>query len=128
MTLTPDRRVRRSWLVLAVVVVVVVAAVIVASLSYATAERRRSVEIVNAEELDDVVLLLAVDSCGGEPTVTELDQAEAEVRIAVESTTRLLASETNDCQDGVEVQLDAPLGDRVLIDGSNGRAVAVQRF
>lgn len=126
MTQAPDRRVdRRPWLVLAVVVVV--AAVILGSLGYATAERRRSVEIVEAHELDDV-LLVVVGTCGGEPTVTKLDQTAAEVRIAVESTTRLLASAHNDCQDGVEVHLDAPLGDRVLIDGSNGHAVVVQRF
>jgi len=121
MTLTPDRRVRRSWLVLAVVVV------LAAGYFYATAERRQPVEIVNAEELDEV-LLVVVGTCGGEPTVSELDQGDAEVRIVVESTTQLLAGAGGDCQDGVEVHLDAPFGDRVLIDGSNGQAVEVQQF
>lgn len=123
MTQTPGRRVPRPWPVLAVVVVL--AAVIAAGYVYATAERRRPVEIVGATAFDNVVML-EVGSCGGEPTVTELDQADGEVRIAVEATTRLMGAAA-ECLDGLEVHLDAPLRDRVLIDGSNGQTVEVQR-
>lgn len=123
MTRTPHRRVSRPWLVLAAVVVL--AAVIIVGYVYALAERRRPVEIAGALVFDHV-LMLEVGSCGGEPTITELDQAADEVRIAVEATTRPLGP-ANDCLDGIEVQLDAPLRDRVLIDGSNGQAVEVQR-
>jgi len=123
MTQTSGRRVSRPGLVLGVVVVL--AAVIAAGYVYAIAERRRPVEIFGAMASDDVVVL-EVGSCRGEPTVTELDQADGEVRIAVEATTRPLGPAA-ECLDGIEVQLDAPLRDRVLIDGSNGQAVEVQR-
>lgn len=122
MTQTADRRVPRRWLVLAAVVVL---AVIAAAYDYALTERRRPVEIMTAMAFDGVVVL-EVGSCRGEPTVTELDQADAEVRIAVEATTRLMGP-AMECADGIEVQLDAPLRDRVLIDGSNGQPVEVQR-
>lgn len=120
---TPDRPVPRPAVVLAVVLVV--AAVVAAAYVYATTERRRSVEIVAATAFDDIVLL-EVSSCGGEPTITKLDEADDDVRIVVEATTRLIGAAA-ECLDSIEAQLDAPLGDRVLIDESNGEAVEVQR-
>lgn len=117
------RRVPRLRLVLAILVLL--AAVIAAVYVYATAELRRPVEIYSATVSNNVVIL-EVSSCGGEPTVTELDQLDGEVRISVESTTRLIGTAA-ECLDGLEVQLDAPLRDRVLIDGSNGQPVEVQR-
>ena len=120
---TRDRRVPRPGLTLAVVVVL--AAVIATAYVYAAAERRRSVEIDGAMAFDEVVLLV-VGSCGGEPTITRLEQADGEVRIAVEATTRPMGPAA-ECQDSIEAQLDAPLGDRLLIDESNGQAVEVQR-
>ena len=123
MTQATVRRVRRRWLVLAVVGVL--ATVIIVGYIYATAERRRPVEIIGATSLDEVVVL-EVSSCHGEPTVTELDQADGDVRIAVEATTRPLGP-ADECNDVLEVRLDTPLGDRVLIDWSNGQEVEVQR-
>jgi len=120
---TRDRRVRRPALVAAVVVLLV--AVVGGGYGYATAERRGLVQVVAATAMDDV-LIVEVASCGGEPAVTELDQAESEVCVAVEATTRPTGP-ANQCLDSIDVRLDAPLHDRVLVDGSNGQAVEVQR-
>lgn len=62
----------------------------------------------------------------GEPTVTELEEADDVVRIAVRATTGGLSGD--DCEDSLEVRLSAPLGDRALIDGSNEQTVEVRRF
>lgn len=115
---------------LTVVVVVVLAALLVAGYVYALSERRRTVEIAGGEistEMDPLVLYLAVGSCGGEPTVTEFVQSDAEVRIAVEATTGGMSGRAQ-CLDQVKVRLDEPLGDRLLIDGSHGQAVEVQQY
>ena len=71
-------------------------------------------------------MVLEVRSCGGEPAITELDESEDEVRIAVEATTRPVG-ETDECLDSVEARLATPLRGRVLVDGSSGQTVEVQR-
>ena len=66
---------------------------------------------------DDVVHLW-VDTCNGDPEVDVVESAE-EVTVTVVSTRR---NPGDACQDDVSVTLEAPLGDRELIDGATGRA------
>lgn len=72
-------------------------------------------------------LQLYVGSCNGEPEVTALEETDTEIRVEVTSTTPAPGWPGNDCLDGLELTLDAPLGDRALIDLSTGEAVQVPR-
>lgn len=65
-------------------------------------------------------LALGVGSCNGNPTVTEFEEADNEVRVAVVATTY---SEGPECGDVVNVELDEPLGDRVVVDLTTGQTV-----
>ncbi|MDK3257447.1 hypothetical protein [Blastococcus capsensis] len=62
----------------------------------------------------------------GDPAVTELDETDREVRVTVEATTRPLGPAA-ECLDVVELPLEAPIGDRMLIDGSSGEAVELRQ-
>lgn len=64
-----------------------------------------------------MVLHLVVDTCDGDPE-PEVVETEADVTVTVVSTRRDLG---DGCQDAVEVTLEAPLGDRSVIDGATGR-------
>lgn len=66
-------------------------------------------------------LLLGVDSCQGEATVTSVDEAPDMVTVAVEATTSRLGD--NDCSDLVEVDLAEPLDGRPVMDETSGRVV-----
>lgn len=68
---------------------------------------------------------LYVGSCNGEPEVTVLEQTDTEVRVEITSTTPAPGWPGADCLDGLELTLDAPLGDRALVDLSTGDAVTV---
>ena len=84
------------------------------------ATERRPVAITEARLPDDRTLELGVASCNGEPEVTELVEEDDEVRVEVTST---VSNPGDACLDLVEVELQAPLGDRRLIDLSSGKQV-----
>lgn len=87
---------------------------------------RGPVEIWEAYTGGGTGLQLTVGSCNGEPEVTVLEQSDTEVRIEVTSTTPAPGWPGEDCLDGLELTLDAPLGDRALVDVTTGEAVAVR--
>lgn len=87
---------------------------------------RGPVEIWEASTADGTGLQLVVASCNGEPEVTALEQTDTEVRIEVTSTTPAPGWPGEDCLDGLELTLDAPLGDRALVDLSTGDTVGVR--
>lgn len=101
------------------------AAVLVMALAGCPATVRKPVEFSHVTLTDDRTLEMSVDSCNGNPEVTELEQTETEVRLEVTSTVPGPGQPGNDCMDGIEVTLDAPLGDRVLVDARTGDAVEV---
>lgn len=77
--------------------------------------------------VDDRTLQMNVWSCNGEPEVTALEETDGEVRLEVTSTVAAPGWASQDCLDGIEVTLAAPLGDRTLIDITTGDAVDVTR-
>jgi len=103
---------------------VMLAVVATAGYLYATAERRRPVEIVGAMVVSEAVIV-EVRSCGGEPEITAIEESPREVRITVEASTRLIRS-GSECADSIEAQLEFPLRDRLLIDGTSGQPVEVR--
>lgn len=86
---------------------------------------RGPVAVTEAEAIDGT-LQLYVGSCNGEPEVTLLEQTATEVRVEVTSTTPAPGWPGADCLDGLALTLDAPLGDRTLVDASTGDVVAVR--
>jgi hypothetical protein len=72
--------------------------------------------------VDGSILSIEVPTCNGAPEVTMLEESEDEVRVEVVSQRQRGG---DDCLDGVQVELDRPLGDRALIDVTSGRTVRV---
>jgi hypothetical protein len=65
---------------------------------------------------------VGVQTCHGDPEVTRLEEDGEQVRVEVTST----ASNPGDaCLDLVVVELDAPLGERRLVDLTSGRTIRV---
>ncbi len=60
--------------------------------------------------------IVYVDTCNGDPEATVVEDADT-VTISVTSTVRASGEE---CQDSLRIPLDAPLGDRTVIDGVTG--------
>jgi len=95
--------------------------------SDATPETRRGpvslegseVELVSAMELS-----VTVPSCNGDPEVATLDEGGGTVQIEV-VTTQVVRGPSDDCLDVVQVVLDAPLGDRELVDTVSGETLSV---
>lgn len=69
------------------------------------------------------VMQLEVPSCNGDPVVAELVEEGEQVRIQVVTT---VSNPGDACLDGIRVQLEAPLGDRELIDIPSGDPIRVQ--
>jgi hypothetical protein len=80
-----------------------------------SAEERGPQRIVGWSVADDVVHLW-VDTCNGDPKA-EVVETDLTVTITVTSTRR---NPGDACQDALEVTLEAPLGDRTLIDKVTG--------
>lgn len=86
---------------------------------------RGPVEVWEAYTGGGTGLQLTVGSCNGEPEVTVLEQTDTEVRVEITSTTPAPGWPGEDCLDGLELTLDAPLGGRTLVDVTTGDTVTV---
>lgn len=111
---------------LIVAVIVLGLAVFVAWLFLGRGTWRGEVSVVEAELRSPDRLALVVASCQGDPEVSLLRETDRQVQVLV------VASSTpfrggGACQDVVEVQLQDPLGDRVLVDTHSGLSVTVSR-
>lgn len=78
--------------------------------------------LVNASEHEPGKLFVDVDSCSGDPEATVLETSET-VTVTASAQTA-----SDDCSDLLVLELDAPLGDRVLIDGATGEPVEVSQL
>jgi hypothetical protein len=83
---------------------------------------RRPVEVQEARLKDATTLELGVQSCHGRPEVTAFAEDAQGVRVEITAT---VFSPGDACLDLVEVVLDAPFGERELVDLSSGRTVPV---
>lgn len=81
------------------------------------------VEVAEAEVVDDDLTAI-VNSCGGDLTV-DVHEDDSLVLVRVLDHRFRLRFSGNDCQDGVQIPLSVPLGQRNLVDDSSGRQVAV---
>lgn len=81
------------------------------------------VDVAEAEVVDDDLTAI-VNSCGGDLAV-DVHEDDSLVRVRVLDHRFRLRFAGNDCQDGVQIPLSVPLGQRNLIDDSSGHQVAV---
>ncbi len=83
---------------------------------------RRPVQITEVLRLaEPSTVQLAVSSCNGEPEITSLTQGATRVEVEVTST---VTDPGDACLDTIDVALDAPLGDRELVDLTSGRTIS----
>ena len=87
---------------------------------------RGAVTVNAATYLYPYELSIGVGSCLGGPEVSLLRETDVEVQIKVIAFSTPMHGGRN-CQDGVVVRLQEPLGDRIVIDGHTGQRVRVTR-
>ncbi|MFA5056208.1 MAG: hypothetical protein WC562_08615 [Dehalococcoidia bacterium] len=85
---------------------------------------RGEVSIMEASLISPDRLVLFVSSCQGDPEVTLLHETDVDVQVKVIASSTPLKGGLS-CQDSIEVQLQQPFGDRVLIDMHKGQLVNV---
>ncbi|WP_108719374.1 MULTISPECIES: hypothetical protein [Miniimonas] len=119
---TRRRRLLRWGVAILMVLAVVATAVLFLTRGVSWRDR---VPVSQAVLLQSDVLALAVGSCGDEPEVDLLDEQEDAVEVAVVSTRTIGGPGSGDCMDMVEVRLQAPLGERTLLDVTSGDEITV---
>lgn len=124
-----SRRPRPGVIVVALVSTVAVfgVALFVAWLTIGGGVWRGEVRVMEAALRAPDKLMLAVASCHGDPEVSFLRESDSEVQVKVVSSTWPFGP-SGGCQDPVEIQLQKPLGDRVVVDKHTGQSVSVRTF
>jgi|GEM_PF-3107974 len=70
---------------------------------------------------DDRTLHVNVGTCGGDPEITVLEETDTEVRLSIVSTDVAQGWPSTLCLDGLDITLEAPFGERTLVDLTTGR-------
>ena len=87
---------------------------------------RSEVSVFRAELGPPDRLKLIVDSCHGDPEVSQLRETDRDVQVeVVASSTPLRGGQA--CADIVEIHLQEPLGGRVVVDKHTGQPVSVTK-
>ena len=89
---------------------------------------RGEVDVMEAEFRSPDRLTLIVASCNKNPKISLLQETDVDVQVKVVADSELFPQSGEDCLDIVEVQLQEPLGDRVVVDRHTGRLVSVTPF
>jgi hypothetical protein len=117
-------RPRRLTVAVLLLVLTVFVAVFAAWLLLGDGVWRSEVSVVEAELRSPDRLVLYVSSCQGDPEVSLLQETDIDVQVKVVASSTPLKG-GGDCLDSIEVQLQEPLGDRILIDMHKGQLVNV---
>ena len=117
-------------LVVAVVVtgLVVVVAGLFLLIGFGGYTWRSGVSVVDAESLSPNRLTLIVNTCQKHPEVSMLRETDVDVQVKVVADSHPFLQGGLDCQDAVEVKLQKPLGDRVVVDRHTGQVVSVRIY
>ena len=118
---------RPKSLIVAVVVtgLVVVVAGMFLLIGFGGYTWRSAVSVTGAELYSPNRLVFNVDSCNKHPEVSVLRETDVDVQVEVVVDSHPFLLGRLDCQDAVEVKLQEPLGDRVVVDKHTGRSVSV---
>lgn len=73
-------------------------------------------------------LVLSADTCNENPEVSALQETDEEVQVLMRADAFPFRQSYPDCVEAITVQLQAPLGDRVVVDQHTGRAVSVTQL
>lgn len=93
-----------------------------AALGAACGDGRRPAEINGGTLEGDRTVMLGIAACHGKDNSATVRETDREVTIKVTTD----APRSGDaCADGVRVELEAPLGDRAVVDGITGARVAI---
>lgn len=88
----------------------------------AESSERRPAEIIDARLEGESTVILSIEACNAETNRATVTETEREVVVSV-TTDDLVLDDM--CADGLVVDLEEPLGDRQLVDGTTGEAVSV---
>jgi len=88
---------------------------------------RTSVDLIEAESRPLNGLGVGVASCNADPEVVLFRETDVDVQIKVNASTWPFRGGSDDCLDGVVIQLEQPLGDRTVVDKHKGQPVNVRR-
>jgi hypothetical protein len=86
-------------------------------------QTRGPVEVHEVRLIAPDTIELGVMSCHGDPELTQLSQDDERVRVEITST---VTDPGDACMDLFEVVLDAPLGERDLVDLTSGQTLQVR--
>lgn len=82
--------------------------------------------VIRAELSTPSALLLDIDNaCNGNPELAYVRETDVDVEVMVSADSHPFSGGSDDCGAIVEVQLQKPLGDRVLIDKHSGQTLRV---
>lgn len=87
---------------------------------------RSEVSVVKAELRSPTKLTLIVDSCKGNPEVSQLRETDQDVQVEVVASSTPLRGGLA-CLEVVQAQLQDPLGDRLVVDRHSGQSVNVTK-
>jgi hypothetical protein len=85
----------------------------------------RAVSVLEADLRSPNILVLDVDSCNGIPEIAVRRETDEEVQVLVVLSPARFRGNGDDCQETALVQLQKPLGDRIIVDMNTGQPVAV---
>jgi hypothetical protein len=100
------------------------AAALVLTTAACAADGRTEARLHDYSLTSPTTLSVMVDGCRLDPTVDDLQQTAQEVRLLVRRDHPAPLG-TSSCADAVTVELDAPLGDRRVVDARSGVEVQV---
>lgn len=84
----------------------------------------RTVEINGAQLFSDGRSIANLNVCNADENTAQVSESDREVRVTARTDGPVAGEE---CSDGIQVSLDAPLGDRALVDATTGNEVRVDR-
>lgn len=88
---------------------------------------RRGVGVVSAELRSPTDLVLIVDACDEDAELDDLRETDRAVLVRVDASFAPLRGGGLDCLTSIEVPLQDPLGDRIVVDLTTLRQVGVTR-
>lgn len=89
---------------------------------------RRGVGVVSAELRSPTGLVLIVDACHEDARPDDLRETDQAVLVRVDASFTPLRGGGLDCLTSIEVSLQDPLGDRIVVDLTTWRQVSVSRY
>ena len=89
---------------------------------------RQEVRVREARLESPDTLVLSADTCNENPEVSVLQETDEEVQVLMRADAYPFRQSYPDCVEAITVQLESPLGNRVVVDKHTGRVVSVTQL